>query len=114
MAGYGGKRAGAGRKRTPLSRENKLGPLKRVTAEEILAEMDEKQFWIDMLTASTVISVKVIGGEDGQFEQITVPDYNTRLKAGIYVTNRRDGAPPQAIQHEIKDPVKVMLIGRAK
>lgn len=109
---HGGKRTGAGRPRVKLSRTK--APLKRITAEEILAEVDEKAEWFELLDAETVISVRVIGGENGERENVTVPDYRVRIDALKYLTNRRDGMPAQALKHsgpEGDDPVKVLLIG---
>lgn len=105
MAGTGGKRAGAGRPKTKLSRTVK--PLKKVTAEEVLAEVDEKLFWHDLLTATQTISVVVIhqdeeGNAQGEpaREMQTVPDNKIRIDALKYLTNRRDGMPKQAVEME--------------
>lgn len=94
---HGGNRVGAGRRATKLSRE--AVPLKRATAEVILAGIDEEAFWQDMLTAETVTSVHVIGGEDGGRENVTIPDRKIRIEAAKYLTDKRDGKAAQAIQH---------------
>lgn len=96
MAGTGGKRAGAGRPKTKLSRT--VEPLKKATAEEILASIDETAFWQDLLWATTVVSVKVLG--EDSYQEITIPDRKIRIDAGKYLTNRRDGMPKQAIENE--------------
>lgn len=118
MAARGGKRAGAGRKPTKLSQATT--PLKRVTAEEILAEVDEKAYWHDLLTATTLTQVTVITiTEDGKptgeptRENMTVPDYRIRLDALKYVTDRRDGKAPQQLQHtgpDGKEPTINVLV----
>lgn len=108
---HGGKRPNSGRRATPLARG--LTPLRRTQAEEILAEIDEQTFWQDLLTAQTVTSVQVLGGEDGARENITVPDYRIRLDAGKYLTDRRDGKPAQSLQHTGPDgnaPVVRVLV----
>lgn len=104
MAERGGKRTGAGRPKVKLSRE--AIPLKKVSAEAILASIDEAAFWNDLLTATTTTQVVVTTlDEDGQIsgkpseERITVPDYRIRLEAGKYLTDRRDGRPAQSLQH---------------
>jgi hypothetical protein len=93
----GGKRSGSGRKAVKLARTDKK--LKRVEAEEILAATDEKQDWIDLLNATEVVSVSVVGGEEGERKQVTVPNHKIRLEARKYLTDRRDGKPAQAVHH---------------
>jgi hypothetical protein len=95
----GGARPGAGRRKTALSRTIK--PLTRKTAEEILAQRDEQGEWNQLLDATTVVSVRVVGGEDGEREQLTLPDHRVRLDALKYLTDRRDGKPRQNI--DLKD-----------
>ena len=79
----GGARPGAGRK--PKQKR----AVKKVIAEAILSEVNELQMWKDLLTATFV-------SEDGQHCH---PDNNIRFKALSYLTNRRDGMPPQSVQH---------------
>ena len=67
----GGARPGAGRPRKPLK------ILRKVLAEEILSEADEKALWRSLL-------------ED--------EDPRTRLEALRYLTDRRDGRPSQSIK----------------
>lgn len=97
---HGGKRAGSGRKKTELSRVQEERKLPKVTAEEILGDesFDEKNAWLSLLNATIVTSVAVIG-TDGEKEQITVPDYRTRLESLKYLTDRRDGKAKQALEH---------------
>lgn len=102
---HGGKRTGAGRPAVKLSRTK--APLKRTTAEEILAEIDEKQAWMDLLNAELTIP-------NGKEAPITVADNRLRADVLKYLTNRRDGMPAQALKHsgpEGDDPVRVILIG---
>lgn len=104
---HGGARKGAGRKRSPireLQRARKT--LKAVSATLILAQIDELESWKDLLRATRTLIV----GE----KPMDVPDYKTRLEALKYLTDRRDGKAPQAVQITGEDgdsPVKVMLIG---
>ena len=72
---HGGKRPGAGRKPLKLARTGK--DLRKVQAEEILAAIDESKFWTDLLSAA---------------------DLRIRLETGKYLTDRRDGKAPQAMQ----------------
>lgn len=105
---HGGARKGAGRKRSPireLQRARKT--LKAVSATLILAQIDELEAWKDLLGATRTLIV-------GEGEPMDVPDYKTRLEALKYLTDRRDGKAPQAVQITGEDgdsPVKVMLIG---
>jgi hypothetical protein len=81
-----------------VSRLKASAPLRKITAEQILSQHDEEALWNELLTASTVISVAVIAGGNGnEREHITVPDYKIRIDALKYLTNRRDGMPIQAI-----------------
>jgi hypothetical protein len=94
---HGGKREGAGRPKTKLSRLASA-PLRKSTAEEILSQHDEEALWNELLTANTVIWVAApAGGNGNEREHITVPDYKIRIDALKYLTNRRDGMPIQAI-----------------
>lgn len=106
---HGGARKGAGRKRSPirdLQRARKT--LKAVSATLILAQIDELAAWKELLSATRTLVV-------GEGEPLDVPDYKTRLEALKYLTDRRDGKAPQAIQvsggEDGSSPVKVMLIG---
>ncbi|HEV7218626.1 MAG TPA: hypothetical protein VGN39_07105 [Terriglobales bacterium] len=95
---HGGKRERAGRPKTQLSRVKAFAPLRKSTAEQILSQHDEEALWNELLTATSVISVAVVSGGNGnEREQITVPDYKIRIDALKYLTNRRDGMPIQAI-----------------
>jgi hypothetical protein len=72
-AKHGGKRAGAGRKPDYFKRLQ----VKPLTAAEILARYPEDEAW-------------------GYF--LTHEDPEIRLKARIYLTDRRDGKPRQAVE----------------
>lgn len=102
---HGGKRDNAGRPKTKLSRSGKLN---KATAEEILAEHDEKALWSELLEATVVVAVAVVDGESGQKEEIVVPDRKIRLEALKYLTDRRDG---KAIQKhggdDNSDPIRI-------
>lgn len=105
---HGGKRKGAGRPQVKLSRT--LKPLKKATAEEILAEHDEIGMWRDLLTASEITSVTVIGGAEGlKYHEVNVPDYKIRIDALKYLTNRRDGMPAQSVK--VEDNTKDLNFG---
>lgn len=103
----GGKRTGSGRRATKLSRT--VEPLKKVQAEEILAESEEKSAWLELLNAEMTVSVNVIvtDGETGKTETereaVKVPDYRIRLEARKYLTDRRDGKAKQAVEVGGKD-----------
>lgn len=103
----GGKRTGAGRRATKLSRT--VEPLKKVQAEEILAESEEKSAWLELLNAEMTVSVNVVvtDGETGKTETereaVKVPDYRIRLEARKYLTDRRDGKAKQAVEVGGKD-----------
>ena len=102
----GGKRPGAGRHATKLSRST--APIHRTTADDVLTTIDEKQTWLDLLSATITIPG---GKETGPIE---VPDNRLRADVMKYLTNRRDGMPAQAMKHsgpEGDDPIKVILIG---
>jgi hypothetical protein len=71
--------------------------LEKTMAALILSSIDEVAAWQDLLSATIVTSVAVVGGEDGERENITVPEYNIRYKALSYLTNRRDGMPAQSV-----------------
>jgi hypothetical protein len=106
---HGGKRNGAGRPVVKLSRTK--AALKRVTAEEILSELDEKQTWLDLLSATLTIPG---GKETGPIE---VPDNRLRADVMKYLTNRRDGMPAQSLKHGgdgDAEPIKVLLIGKGE
>lgn len=87
----GGARPGAGRPPKPKR------AVKKVMAEAILSSINELEAWQDLLSATTITSVVVIAGGEGERESMTVPDYNIRFKALSYLTNRRDGMPPQSV-----------------
>jgi hypothetical protein len=95
---HGGKRSGSGRKKTKLSVTGKK--LKKVTAEEILSEIDEKKSWHELLTANEVVGIQVVDdkGKEVRRENVTVPNYKIRLEALKYVTDKRDGKAPQAVK----------------
>ena len=87
----GGKREGAGRKKTQLSRVTGVGHgagLRKIVAEEILADLDEKALWSGL----------------AQHEEPKV-----RLNALKYLTDRRDGKAPQAVSMEVSGPDKGAL-----
>lgn len=86
----GGKRQGAGRKKTSLSRTAKS--LKRTTAEEILADQDEMALWADLIKAETQL---VVGKGDKQ-QVVTVVDKRLRFDALRYLSDKRDGKAPMA------------------
>ena len=86
----GGKREGAGRKKTQLSRVTGVGHgagLRKVVAED-LADLDEKGLWSGL----------------AQHEEPKV-----RLDALKYLTDRRDGKAPQAMSMEVSGPDKGAL-----
>jgi hypothetical protein len=72
MAGTGGKRPGAGRK------VGSVISLKKRTAAEILAGVNEQAVWLAFVESD---------------------DQNIALKAMIYLTDRRDGKPMQPSEH---------------
>jgi len=75
----GGKRPGAGRKPLPLTVVRRaVGTFNKATAAEILATINELETW-------------------GQLLQDEDP--NIRLKAVMYLTDRRDGKAEQTIRH---------------
>lgn len=81
----GGKRDGAGRKRSPAKY------LRKATAAAILAAVDEQKLWKDLLDAKV--------------------EPRIRLDALKYLTDRRDGKPAQAISFpEGGDAVPVRII----
>jgi len=86
----GGYRPGAGRKKAALSRA--ASALRKATAEEILAQIDEKQFWLEALKATVIVS----GGKDRP--PLEVPNWAARIESAKYLTDRRDGKPIQAIK----------------
>lgn len=71
MAGTGGKRVGAGRK------PGSITSLKKISATEILAGIDEYAVWNGFVRSE---------------------DENVALKAMIYLTDRRDGKAKQLIE----------------
>lgn len=91
----GGKRAGAGRKPTKLSVTGNR--LKKATAEEILASVDEMEMWQSLLNATQIQSIRVIGDGESDREMETVPDWKIRLESLKYLTDRRDGKPAQSV-----------------
>lgn len=68
----GGARAGAGRKPKPIT------IVRKATAEQVLAGIDETQAWTGILESK---------------------DMRVRLDALKYLTDRRDGKAAQAIEH---------------
>lgn len=97
----GGKRNGAGRRATKLSR---VGNLPKATAEEILAAHDENALWDEQLTATQTVVTK-------QGEALSFPDFTARRAALIYLTDRRDGKAPQGVSHSGEIVVTVRRIG---
>lgn len=69
----GGKRPNSGRKPKPKV------VVRKVVAETILASIDEIKAWKRLLKS---------------------PDDRIALEALKYLTNRRDGMPPQSIEHK--------------
>lgn len=92
----GGKRPGAGRKPTELSRI--AIPLKKLTAEEILASVNELEQWQELLEAMTYLPSGIKGEPP-----IQIPDLRVRADALKYLTNRRDGMPTQAVVQKQPD-----------
>jgi len=87
------------------------GFLPKATAEQILAGVDESGLWSELLNATIVTAVAIVGGEDGAREEITVPDRKIRLEALKYLTDRRDGKAPQGLHlHGDKEkPVHIVV-----
>lgn len=71
----GGKRINAGRKPKPSPKQ----VVRKVIAETILAGIDEAKAWSRLLNSE---------------------DDRISLEALKYLTNRRDGMPPQSIEHK--------------
>lgn len=72
----GGKRTNAGRKPNPKQ------VVRKVLAEQILGSIDEQAAWQRLLNSE---------------------DERVALESLKYLTNRRDGCPPQAVEHSGKD-----------
>jgi hypothetical protein len=94
----GGKRPGAGRTKTKLST---TGKLKKATAEEILAKVDETAVWADLLNAMTVIPMK-------DAPALNVPDRRLRFDVMKYLTDRRDGKAPQSVDMNHKGGITLI------
>ena len=111
--GSGGKRKGAGRRPGSGGLERKTAlkiaaPLiygKSATeagsAASILASIDEKAKWLELLEAGNVVAVAVVGEKERQ--SITVPDWNTRRQALEYLTDQRDGKAKQRVEQTVDD-----------
>ena len=63
-----------------------------VSAASILASVDERAKWMELLEAANVVAVAVVGEKERQ--PVTVPDWNTRRQALV----------PAAITHEAFSP----------
>lgn len=107
--GHGGARPGAGAKPKAIVQA------KQNFASLMLPDERERELWEEMLTASRVTSVILVGDEDGAKENITEPDYKIRLDALKYLSDHKYGKAPQSVKlggdEENDSPVKVLLIG---
>src|SRR5664280_623529 len=101
----GGKRSGSGRPPRSggggLERKTALkiaAPLiygktatEAVKAADILASVDEKAKWLELLEAAN------------EFKGAVVPDWNTRRQALEYLTDQRDGKAKQRVEATVDD-----------
>ncbi len=108
--GHGGARKGAGAK------PKAIVDAKRNFASDILSDDLERQMWMELLNATRVTSVQVIGADQDapQYENVTEPDNKIRLDALKYLCDHKHGKAPQSVKVEgegEQGAVKVMLIG---
>ncbi len=100
----GGARPGAGRHKKPHT------VLRKTSAEQVLADVDEKRMWLEALTMyedlKDAFQVKKVGGSE--FLVAMDPAYlckamQIRVDALKYLTDRRDGKAAQGIDLQGKD-----------
>jgi hypothetical protein len=84
----GGKRPGAGRKRKP---KPKLAGLTRSVAADVLHAIDEKGYWLDLLSTDR-------HRKDGEAHVIRLIDSRLQFDVLKYLTDRRDGRPVQQVR----------------
>ena len=110
MPGHGGARKGAGAK------PKYMVEAKRNFAKDILSDDLERQMWVELLNATRITSVQVVGAgeEKPQYENITEPDNKIRLEALKFLCDHKHGKAAQSVKVEgdgEDGAVKLLLIG---
>lgn len=82
---------GAGRRKVKVSGTG----MPKATAEKILDSVPELEYWRDLIVAD--VQAVVGKGENKRLETFT--DKRLRLEVLKYLTDKRDGKAPLAIQH---------------